>query len=76
LHRAAQAVQAGQKDFAAVEAEAASSLTKSGWVVDYVSIRSANTLLSPTDSEKELVVLGAARLDGTRLIDNIELKVA
>lgn len=76
LQQAVQEVQVGHKDYAAVEAQAAALLTQSGWTVDYVSIRSANSLLLPTPEENNLVVLGAARLGSTRLIDNIEFKQA
>jgi pantoate--beta-alanine ligase len=76
LHRALlqvmQAAQGGRRDFAAIEAQTAQYLTQLGWIVDYISVRSANTLLSPEPDERELVVLGAARLGKTRLIDNIE----
>lgn len=76
LHRAllqvVQAAQGGRRDFAAIEAQTAQYLTQLGWIVDYISVRSANTLLPPEPDERELVVLGAARLGKTRLIDNIE----
>jgi pantoate--beta-alanine ligase len=76
LHRALlqvmQAAQGGRRDFAAIEAQTAQYLTQLGWIVDYISVRSANTLLPPEPDERELVVLGAARLGKTRLIDNIE----
>ena len=76
LHRALlqvmQAAQGGRRDFAAIEAQTAQYLTQLGWIVDYISVRSANTLLTPEPDERELVVLGAARLGKTRLIDNIE----
>lgn len=76
LHRAllqvVQAAQGGRRDFAAIETQTAHYLTQLGWIVDYISVRSANTLLPPEPDERELVVLGAARLGKTRLIDNIE----
>ena len=76
LHRAllqvVQAAQGGRRDFAAIEAQTAQYLTQLGWIVDYISVRSADTLLTPEPDEHALVVLGAARLGKTRLIDNIE----
>ena len=69
------AAQGGRRDFAAIEAQTAQYLTQLGWVVDYISVRSADTLLPPADNETRLVVLGAARLGKTRLIDNIEFAV-
>ena len=61
----------GNTDFNQLENLAALQLNNLGWVVDYISIRSANTLLPATTNDKNLVVLGAAKLDKTRLIDNI-----
>lgn len=76
LQQVIQTVQSGQIDYAAAEARATALLAQSGWEVDYISIRSANTLLPPTQQDHDLVVLGAARLGNTRLIDNIEFKKA
>lgn len=75
LHKALQqvvlAVKSGKHAFPAIQAQTAQYLTQLGWVVDYIEIRSADTLLAPTAQEHRLVVLGAARLGRTRLIDNI-----
>ena len=75
LHRALQQlVEAGGKgaaDFAALESQTTQYLTQLGWIVDYISVRSAQTLRPAQADEHELVVLGAARLGSTRLIDNI-----
>ena len=67
-----EAIQAGNQDFPAIEAQTSRFLTQLGWIVDYISIRSARTLLPATQTDLELVVLGAARQGSTRLIDNIE----
>lgn len=76
LHRAllqvVQAAQGGRRDFEAIETQTAQYLTQLGWIVDYIAVRSAHTLLPPEPDEHSLVVLGAARLGKTRLIDNIE----
>ena len=72
LSQAVQAVQGGRNDYPAIQRETAQYLTQSGWAVDYIEIRSATTLFAPQPGEKQLVVLGAARLGSTRLIDNIE----
>ncbi len=61
--------------FAEVEQQGIKQLTEQGWVVDYISIRAAPTLLAAQSGDKVLVVLGAARLGKTRLIDNIEFSV-
>ena len=72
LTQVAQAVQQGRRDYAALEAQAAQYLTQLGWIVDYVSLRSSATLAEASMDDHELVVLGAARLGRTRLIDNLE----
>ncbi|MEW5893292.1 MAG: pantoate--beta-alanine ligase [Pseudomonadota bacterium] len=66
----------GRRDFAALEAAAGAELARHGWTVDYVAIRSQATLLAPQPGETALVILAAARLGGTRLIDNIEVGLA
>jgi pantoate--beta-alanine ligase len=79
LHRAlkqvVQAVHQGQHDLAAIETQTMQYLTQLGWIVDYISIRNAATLAVATKDDKKLVVLGAARLGKTRLIDNIEFEI-
>ena len=58
--------------FKEIEAHAVSTLTASGWTVDYLSIRSAQSLQNPVHNENQIVILGAATLGSVRLIDNIE----
>ncbi|KVW99600.1 pantoate--beta-alanine ligase [Thiobacillus denitrificans] len=69
----AAAVQAGERDFAALTATAARRLKMAGWRVDYVALRDAATLQAPSADSARLVVLAAAWLGKTRLIDNIEM---
>ena len=66
------AIKQGNQNFDDVERQAAQQLSAQGWYVDYVSIRNAESLLPAHSDDKHLVVLGAAKLDKTRLIDNIE----
>ncbi len=75
LQQVVQAAQKGTPDIATIETQAAQYLTQLGWQVDYISIRSALTLLAPQPGEKQLVALGAAKLGKTRLIDNIEFGI-
>jgi len=52
--------------------EAVALLAKEGWKPDYVEVRRRADLAVPQHGEKNLVVLAAARLGSTRLIDNLE----
>lgn len=65
----------GAKNLAQLEEKAANELVSHGWQVDYVAVRSQKTLLPSVSGEKELVVLAAAKLGKTRLIDNIEVSL-
>ena len=67
-----QAIQAGNHDYVALETAAREALHAHGWTVDYVEIREANSLNVARVGDRDLVVLAAARLGNTRLIDNIE----
>jgi pantoate--beta-alanine ligase len=67
------AVQTGERDFEALCAAAARHLKMAGWRVDYVALRDAATLQAPTPDSTRLVVLGAAWMGQTRLIDNLEI---
>jgi len=75
LQQVVQSVQGGRRDFAAIEAQTAQYLTMLGWIVDYIEVRSAVTLAPAVAEDQALVVLGAARLGKTRLIDNIEFSL-
>ena len=59
-------------NFHQLENEAIASLKTQGWIADYVSIKSALTLSDASSTDSHLVVLAAAKLGNTRLIDNIE----
>jgi pantoate--beta-alanine ligase len=69
----AEAVRNGARDFARLEAAAFSELERHGWEPDYLSVRRRADLKTPGKSGEPLVVLAAARLGKTRLIDNIEI---
>jgi pantoate--beta-alanine ligase len=72
LNNVAAALKANRSDWATLEQGAVDALTRRGWRPDYVAIRSQADLLAPTPGAA-LVVLGAAKLGGTRLIDNVEV---
>jgi len=67
----ARALQAGDDQFAELERAATAALTAAGFEAEYVSIRRAENLAMPDRDTDELVVLAAARLGKTRLIDNV-----
>lgn len=72
LNTCAQAVRAGGTHFAELENQALQTLRGAGWMPDYVAIRRQSDLQAPQIGVP-LVVLGAARLGSTRLIDNLEI---
>ena len=56
----------------ALEAKAMEGLRQSGWQPDYLTVRRRSDLQAPQAGDA-LVVLGAAKLGSTRLIDNFEI---
>jgi len=68
---------AGRHDYANLEAAARAELAKHGWKVDYIVIRHGLALRIPHpegyDHPNLLIVLGAAMLGTTRLIDNVDV---
>ena len=64
-------------DISKIEQEACAKLSSRGWLPDYISVRKRKDLLSANDVElsanEQLVVLAAAKLGKTRLIDNLEI---
>lgn len=73
LTQLCQRLSEGEKDLRSLEAQAAADLSAHGWKVDYFSVRQADSLQVATPEDRRLVVLGAARLGGARLIDNREI---
>jgi pantoate--beta-alanine ligase len=67
------AVRDGRSDFDALGAQAAGRLAAAGWKPDYVSVRRQADLAPADKSDSGLVVLAAAKLGATRLIDNLEV---
>ena len=64
----------GQLDVPAIEAQAMQTLMARGWQPDYMTVRRQYDLSPITGPcDEPLVVLGAARLGTTRLIDNLEI---
>jgi pantoate--beta-alanine ligase len=65
-------IRGGRTDWKAMEATAAAGLAARGWQPDYVEIRNRSDLTAPSPGGG-LLVLGAAKLNTTRLIDNFEV---
>jgi len=77
LNDVAQAVRDGHINLNQLEMEAQEKLSSRGWLPDYIAIRKQSDLQKPTAEDLErqapLVVLAAAKLGNTRLIDNLEI---
>jgi len=80
LKAMAQALRAGETDLAALETRAMQALEARGWKPDYLTVRQRSNLQAPSAAELApqlanagLVLLAAARIGNTRLIDNLEI---
>ena len=77
LNQVADEVRAGHLDVFQLEHKAMEELAARGWKPDYISIRKRNDLQPPNAGDlaqgEKLVVLAAAKLGTTRLIDNLEI---
>ncbi|MFZ5522695.1 MAG: pantoate--beta-alanine ligase [Pseudomonadota bacterium] len=73
------AIQQGERDFERLQQQAVESLAARGWRVEYVEVRNQSDLqptrLMRDPVQRELVILAAARLGDTRLMDNIEVDI-
>ena len=79
LHRVLQetreAIACGYDSYSKLEQHAKISLNKAGLESDYFTICDASTLRPVTADTEEVVILAAAKLGSTRLIDNVTLNV-
>jgi pantoate--beta-alanine ligase len=73
LNRLVAAVRGGETDFARLEQDAMAELQTHGWAPEYVALRKKLDLQCAPVHDSGLVVLAAARLGSTRLIDNLEV---
>ncbi|WP_374580248.1 pantoate--beta-alanine ligase [Pseudoduganella sp.] len=77
LNQVADEVRAGHLDVFQLEHKAMDELAARGWKPDYISIRKRSDLQPPNAGDlaqgEKLVVLAAAKLGTTRLIDNLEI---
>ena len=72
LTKTVAALKSGDTNWLKLEQQAADALKARGWSPDYVAIRRQIDLRPPSPDDR-VVVLAAAKLGGTRLIDNLEL---
>lgn len=73
LQQIARGLLKGERDFKRLESEATTHLQSRNWQPDYFAIRRQSDLQEPAGTDHELVILAAARLGRTRLIDNLEV---
>jgi pantoate--beta-alanine ligase len=77
LNLVAEAIRAGHLDVSLLEKNAMENLHSRGWQPDYISIRKRIDLQPPSAGDlaqqSPLVVVAAAKLGSTRLIDNLEI---
>jgi pantoate--beta-alanine ligase len=73
LSAARDALRAGDREFARIERDATAFLEARGWSPQYVAVRRQADLQSPSAHESSLVIVAAALLGTTRLIDNLEV---
>jgi pantoate--beta-alanine ligase len=80
LKGVADAIAGGKANYGALERDAIAKLRAQGWIPDYVAVRQipglqlpADSTIRPTGLVAGLVVLGAAKLGSTRLIDNVDV---
>jgi pantoate--beta-alanine ligase len=73
LRQAHEQIMGGAHDYQRIELEAMAELAHHGWHPDYVAVRRQSDLQPLEDGEHEIVVVAAARLGATRLIDNVEV---
>jgi pantoate--beta-alanine ligase len=76
LGELADLIQSGRRDFSKLIQSYKTELNQQGFKTDYLEIRAADTLLQPGHEDEHLVILAAAFMGNTRLIDNIQVKLA
>jgi pantoate--beta-alanine ligase len=75
LTSTAESIEHGNRDFDALQHAACEQLQNAGLQVDYFAVCNADDLQPATPNDSNLVILAAAYLGRTRLIDNIRLQL-
>ncbi|MFZ2301834.1 MAG: pantoate--beta-alanine ligase [Gallionella sp.] len=78
LQKTMQAILQGERNFERLQEQTVEILVARGWKPDYVEVRNQSDLQPASAAQdnleqRELVILAAARLGNTRLLDNIEV---
>jgi pantoate--beta-alanine ligase len=68
-------IQTGRRDFSNITQEYKLQLAELGFNPDYLEIRNVENLLQPGHEDRHLVLLAAAFLGKTRLIDNLQIRL-
>ncbi|PIE41882.1 MAG: pantoate--beta-alanine ligase [Gammaproteobacteria bacterium] len=68
-------VEQGRKDFSQLAEDAERNLADQGLIYEYFNIADQDTLQLADSSTTRFVILTAAKLDSTRLIDNIDFEI-
>lgn len=68
-------IKMGRRDFSAIIQQVKNTLSEAGFKPDYIELRNADTLLQVGHEDKHLVILAAAFLGKTRLIDNLQVSI-
>lgn len=68
-------IKTGRRDFSKLAQEYKLQLAKLGFNPDYLEIRNVENLLQPGHEDRHLVLLAAAFLGKTRLIDNVQIRL-
>jgi pantoate--beta-alanine ligase len=72
LDHIAKAIETGERNYEALCRQGVAELSALGFIIDYIEVREAEDLAPMKEETNRFVVLGAATLGKTRLIDNVE----
>lgn len=75
MQQAAKAIEAGERDYERLLGEAREQITAAGFKTDYFEIRQGINLRPATAEDRDVVIIAAAYIGSTRLIDNLHLNL-
>ena len=75
LQQLGKAIQEGERDFARLIETGKARLLEAGLRPDYLEVREASSLAQATTNDQQLVILAAAYLGSTRLLDNLAINL-